>query len=118
MQSSYPDIGVTIDELKYAISKLELNKTCGLDLIYAEHIKYASDILLPLLSLCFTSMFIHGFLPGTLLSVVLVPIVKDKTGIISSKDNYRPIALASVLSKLIERIILDRIDKCLLTSPN
>ena len=61
------------------------------------------------------SMF---FLPGTLLSVVLVPIVKDKTGIISSKDNYRPIALASVLSKLIERIILDRIDKCLLTSAN
>ena len=118
LQSSYQDIVVTIDELKYAISKLELNKTCGLDLIYAEHLKYASDRLLPLLSLCFTSMFIHGFLPGTLLSVVLVPIVKDKTGIISSKDNYRPIALASVLSKLIERIILDRIDKCLLTSPN
>ena len=52
------------------------------------------------------------------MSVALVPIVKDKTGIISSKDNYRPIALASVLSKLIERIILDRIDKCLLTSAN
>ena len=99
MQSSYPDIGVTIDELKYAISKLELN--CEHDLMYAEHIKYASDRLLPLLSLWFTSMFIHRFLPGTLLSVVLVPIVKDKTGIISSKDNYRPIALASVLSKLI-----------------
>ena len=101
MQSSYPDIGVTIDELKYAISKLELNKTCEHDLMYAEHIKYASDRLLPLLSLWFISMFIHGFLPGTLLSAVLVPIVKDKTGIISSKDNYRPIALASVLSKLI-----------------
>ena len=118
LQSSFQDILVTIDELKYAITKLELNKTCGLDQIYAEHIKYASDRVLPLLSLCFTSMFVHGFLPGTLLSVVLVPIVKDKTGIISSKDNYRPIALASVLSKLIERIILDRIDVCLLTSPN
>ena len=118
LQSSFQDILVTVDELKYAISKLELNKTCGLDLIYAEHIKYASDRVLPLLSLCFTSMFIHGFLPGTLLSVVLVPIVKDKTGIISSKDNYRPIALASVLSKLIERIILERIDTCLLTSKN
>ena len=118
LKSSFQDILMTIDEIKYAISKLELNKTCGLDQIYAEHIKYASDKVLPLLSLCFTSMFIHGFLPGSLLSVVLVPIVKDKTGIISSKDNYRPIALASVLSKLIERIILNRIDKCLLTSPN
>ena len=118
LQSSFQDILVTIDELKFAITKLELNKTCGLDLIYAEHLKYASDRVLPLLSMCFTSMFIHGFLPGTLLSVVLVPIVKDKTGIISSKDNYRPIALASVLSKLIERIILERIDTCLLTSKN
>ena len=52
------------------------------------------------------------------MSVVLVPIVKDKTGQISSKDNYRPIALASVMSKLIERIILERIETCLLTSSN
>ena len=118
LQSSYQDVLVTIDELKFAISKLQLNKACGLDQIYAEHIRFASDRVLPLLSLCFTSMFIHGFLPDTLMSVVLVPIVKDKTGKISSKDNYRPIALASVLSKLIERIILDRIDTCLLTSPN
>ena len=71
-----------------------------------------------LLSICITSMFIHGYLPETLLSVVLVPIVKDKTGKISSKDNYRPIALASVMSKVIERIILERIETCLLTSPN
>ena len=63
-------------------------------------------------------MFIHGYLPETLMSVVLVPIIKDKTGKISSKDDYRPIALASVMSKLIERFILERIETCLLTSDN
>ena len=31
-------------------------------------------------------------------------------GKISSKDNYRPIALASVISKLVEVIMLDRIE--------
>ena len=118
LQSSYQDVMVTIDEVKWAISKLELNKACGIDKMYAEHLKYASDRILPLLSICITSMFIHGYLPETLLSVVLVPIVKDKTGKISSKDNYRPIALASVMSKVIERIILERIETCLLTSPN
>ena len=44
-----------------------------------------------------------------MLSVVLVPVIKDKAGEISSKDNYRPIALASVFSKLIKIINLDRI---------
>ena len=34
----------------------------------------------------------------------------DKAGKISSKDNYRPIALASVISKLVEVIMLDRIE--------
>ena len=118
LQSSYQDVMVTIDEVRWAISKLELNKACGLDKIYAEHLKYASDCILPLLSICITSMFIHGYLPETLMSVVLVPIIKDKTGKISSKDNYRPIALASIMSKLVERIILERIETCLQTSSN
>ena len=45
-----------------------------------------------------------------MLSVVLVPVIKDKARKISSKDNYRPIALASVISKLVEVIMLDRIE--------
>ena len=53
-----------------------------------------------------------------MLSVVLVPVIKDKAGKISSKDNYRPIALASVFSKIIELIILGRIEIFLDTNPN
>ena len=44
--------------------------------------------------------------------------IKDKAGKISSKDNYRPIALASVFSKIIEVIILGRIEIFLDTNPN
>ena len=39
---------------------------------------------------------------------MLVPIIKDKCSKINSKDNYRPIALASIVSKKIENILLDR----------
>ena len=53
-----------------------------------------------------------------MLSVVLVTVIKDKTGKISSKDNYRPIALASVISKLVEVIMLDRIKMYMNTNPN
>ena len=53
-----------------------------------------------------------------MLAVVLVPIIKDKTGRIDRIDNYRPIALASVVSKVVERILLDRISHFLETWPN
>ena len=43
-----------------------------------------------------------GFLPSTMTDTILVPIIKDKTGNASSKANYRPIALTSVLSKVFE----------------
>ena len=51
-------------------------------------------------------MFSLGYLPANMLSVQLVPIIKSKPGLISSKDNYRPIAIASVLSKVIELNLL------------
>ena len=68
--------------------------------------------------MCFTSFISHGFLPESMLSVMLVPVIKDKAGKISSKDNYRPIALASVISKLVEVIMLDRIEMYMNTNPN
>ena len=51
----------------------------------------------------------HGALPASMLSVLLVPVIKDKAGKVSSLSNYRPIAIASILSKVMERILLDRV---------
>jgi len=42
---------------------------------------------------------IHEMLPDSMLAVTLVPVIKDKAGKVGSVENYRPIALASVLSK-------------------
>ena len=53
-----------------------------------------------------------------MLSVVLVHVIKDKAGEISSKDSYRPIALASVINKLVEVIMLDIIEMYMNTNPN
>ena len=74
--------------------------------------------LIPLLSMCLSGFFVHGFLPSSFMSVVLIPIIKNKCGSISSKDNYRPIALASIVSKLMEGVIFSRIEKFLITSDN
>jgi len=60
----------------------------------------------------------HGILPDSILSVILEPVIKDKAGKINSVDNYRPVALASILSKVLERIILNRLEHFVLTSDN
>ena len=116
--TSYEDLEVSAEEVIYVIKKLDVDKACGSDGVYSEHIKYASNIRVPLLSMCFTGCVAHGFLSELMLSVVLVPVIKDKAGKISSKDNYHPIALASVFSKLLEIIILDRIEMYMDTNPN
>ena len=106
---AYEDIKVLPNEIAKAISDLDGNKSCGLDGIYAEHLKLGSRLLFTLLGHCLTSFFVHGFLPESMIHNVLVPVIKSKTGHIMSKDNYRPIALASIVSKVAESIILNRI---------
>lgn len=92
------------DEMCYAIEKLTMNKACCLDQIAAEHLKYASHRI----SLCLSGLLMHGILADSVLSVLLVSVVKDKAGKISSRKKYRQIALASLLSKILEHIFLDR----------
>jgi hypothetical protein len=48
----------------------------------------------------------------------MVPVIKDRTKKINCKNNYRPIALASVISKVVEHILFDRIQDYLTTLDN
>ncbi len=52
------------------------------------------------------------------MDTLIVPIVKDKKGSLTSKDNYRPIAITSVISKILESAILKQIKGSLLTTDN
>lgn len=57
-------------------------------------------------------------LPDFMLSVTLVSIIKDKAGKVGSVDNYRPIVLASVVSKVVEKILLECVTQYLGTTCN
>ena len=73
-----PDIEVSHADITSGIEGLANNKSCGLDGVGAEHLKHSSNRIVPMLAMCFTGFFIHGMLPPSMISVVLVPIVKDK----------------------------------------
>ena len=112
------DIHVSTNGVVLAVQALGAKKASGFDGIVAEHLLYSSERWCTMLAMCLSGLFVYGFLPGSMLAVVLVPIIKDKTGRVDRIDNYRPIALASVVSKVVERILLDRISHFLETCPN
>ena len=104
---------ISVQEIKDALPELTSGRCAGHDGLYAEHLKFAGQSCVIHLSLCFSMMLKHGHLPSAFTKVVLVPILKDKAGSLSDKNNYRPIALASVTSKLYGGIILNRSRECL-----
>ena len=118
INNTYNDLKVTPNEIVQAIKRLKDNKSSGEDSIFAEHIKLSSNKLIPLLSIFFTACFVHGYLPSSLLTVILVPIIKNKAGNVNAMDNYRPVALSNIFSKVLEFIILDRIECYLVTNSN
>ena len=90
----------TPGDINRSIASLCSDKACGKDVLFAEHLLHASPQIHVLLSICFNAFIVHVLLPNPLTDTVLVPIVKDNTKNISDKGNYRPIALASVVSKV------------------
>ena len=106
------------DEVENSIRNLQKNKSCGSDGIFAEHLMYTDKKLVTLLYQCFSCMLIHGVLPESLIDVILVPVIKGKSNKISCKDSYRPVALANIMSKVQENIVLNRIRDSVATKPN
>ena len=62
----------------------------------------------------------HGYLPSTLIKTTIVPIhvVKKKSGNLSDSNSYRPIAIATITSKLLESVLLLKCSAYLTTCDN
>lgn len=97
---------------------LDDNEACCMDQISAEHLKNACYRLCPPLSLCFTGLIIHGVHTDYILCVLLVPVIMHKAAKLNSMGRNRPIALASILSEVLERIQLTRLEMFAVTTDN
>ena len=73
---------------------------------------------LHILSIRFTCMFTNSYMPSSMIKSIIVPLVKNKCGNLADKNNYRPIALSSIASKVFEHVILCRLKEYLWTNDN
>jgi len=97
---------IDVENLLQAVNAFKLNKSCGADGISAEHLIYAPSSILIHFKLLFTMIINHSYVPNALVSGIIVPIVKDKCGDCSSPDNYKPITLSPIISKIFESVLL------------
>ena len=108
-------VSVTVLDLLQCFTN---DKTTGMDGLSGESLRFTDSILDLSLSICFTCMFKHCYLPVSMLDSAVVPLVKTKNGDMSDKNNYRPIALSSPISKVFENVILHRLEEYLWTTDN
>ena len=96
--------GFTIDavDMMSIINALSCIKSPGLDGFTAE--------LLVLLSALVFSILVHGYVPKVITESVIIPVIKDKNRRVNDKSNYRPICLSNICSKIVEAVLLNRMD--------
>ena len=114
-ESDISGVDFTEDDVLEALSHLKTGKSDG-DGIFAEHFIYATSALLSPLANFFGSLVRHGFMPQCLRDCVLVPVPKKGKNVACS-SSYRPIALASTLSKVLEHVILTKYSSFLCSNP-
>ena len=78
-------------------------------MISPEMITFAGESLHEALIKLFNLCIIHGFVPDNFSKSVIVPVVKDKNGKTDCIDNYRPVSLVSMFSKVFELCVSDRL---------
>ena len=100
-------VEISVEKIKSAIRFLKSGKHDGETGYYTDHLVHASDCLYVHLSLLFQTMIKHGFAPTGLLYAIIHPIPKNKRKSLTDSENYRGIALSSVLGKLLDWLILN-----------
>ena len=95
-------ITITLFNILDALKSIKCGKSSGVDGISAEHFIFAHSRIHVLLSLLFSAFITHGYVPDMFMKTAIVPIIKNKTGDTSDKNNYRPIALVTAVSKIFE----------------
>jgi len=98
---------ITLDEIRGRIARLKRRKSPGADDILPEFIIHGGDEMVLSLQVLFNHSFFSSSLPFLWRLAEVVPVRKARRGCKAS--DFRPISLLSVVGKLLDGIIADRL---------
>ena len=98
---------ITPTRVKKAVSKLRAGKHDGKKEFFTDHLRNAPESLYYVLANLFNAMIVHSVIPSDFHLSTLLPIPKNCKKSLSNSDNYRAIAMSSVMGKLLDHILLD-----------
>lgn len=97
----------TVHEIINIMTKLKAKHTCGYDELSTGILKEFREHLAEILTYLVNISFAEGIFPKVLKKSIIIPIYKK--GNSSDMANYRPVALISSLSKVLELCMQDRL---------
>ena len=98
---------ISIDDVGLEINIKKCKSDC-IDGIFSDNFINETELLFSYISMLFSMMLTHGVAPQCLLLYTLVHIPKNKRGNKCDSNNYRQIAISSLLGKIFDTIILDK----------
>ncbi len=102
------DTPFTIEEVDAAVSKLQNGKAAGHDHVTPEHLKFGGASLKKWLCQIFNEILSQETIPAWFQQGILIPCYKGKGKDPLVCNSYRGITLLPVLSKVLERVVLQR----------
>ena len=103
------NIVISREEIRNKLNKLRSDKAPGVDGILPRFLREITDELVEPLAMLFARSMETGEIPSDLRAANVTPI--HKKGSRSKVENYRPVSLTSQISKLMESLIRDAIEK-------
>jgi len=107
---------LNVNDVKEAVHKLKHGKSDVNTMLSSDNFIYACSDLFIHLSFLLNMMFSHSVVSNEMLLSILVPIPKNRKKSLYDSNNYRSIAISSIIGKIMDNVILSKHANVLQTS--
>ena len=114
ISSVMEDIKITVEDVREKLNGLNICKSPGPDGVHPRMLKELASELCRPLEIDFSQSIIEGKLPDDWKKADITAL--HKKGDKQNPENYRPISLTSICSKILERIIRDKMEVYLISN--